>query len=129
MFGDGHAHVKMKAKPDALARMDSHLNYVLRLCQPEADFSRAIDCIKKLDRLHQTHPEEREEMMLESELDALSDLAVTTSFIQSLARTVRLPTPNPNFGSGARLSQNGALSVGFCNSNGKPGAARYGRRL
>jgi hypothetical protein len=98
VFDDGHARVKMKAKPDALARMDSYLNYVLRLCQPETDFSRAIYCIKKLDRLRQTHPEEREEMMLESEFDALSDLAVTTSFIQSLARTVRLPTPNPKVG-------------------------------
>lgn len=89
---DGNARVKMKAKPDSLAGMDTQLSFMLRPCQPETDFNRAIDLIKKVDQLQQSHRAESEEME-ESEYDAFAELAVSTSFIQSLARSVALPTP------------------------------------
>lgn len=97
VYDNGHARVKMKGKPDSLKTMDSQANYMLYLCQPETDFCRAADWIRKLDHLHQKKPEERDSMA-ESEIDSFNDLAVAADFIQSLARSVRLPSVNPKQG-------------------------------
>lgn len=90
-YDDDNPRARMKGKPDTLARMDSQLNFMLRLCQPETDHSRAFDLVKKVDRLHQSNSDESDGMK-GPEFEAFADLAVTTSFIQCLARSVRFPT-------------------------------------
>ena len=89
LYDDGQARVRIKSKPDSLAPVDSPVNLMLRLCQPETDFSRAVDLIKKLGQ-SPSGELENEERLLES----FGDFAVTVNFIQSLARSVQLPSLN-----------------------------------
>lgn len=89
LYDDGQARVRIKSKPDSLAPMDSPVNLMLRLCQPETDFSRAVDLIKKLGQSRSGELEGEENL-----LESFGDLAVTVNFIQSLARSVQLPSLN-----------------------------------
>ncbi|OTA65726.1 hypothetical protein K449DRAFT_403217 [Hypoxylon sp. EC38] len=81
----------MKGNPDLLTRENPQLHYLLRLCQTETDAAKAIHWVQKLDRLHNSHPSEREALE-EREADSLCDLAIIVSFIQSLSLTIKLPT-------------------------------------
>lgn len=83
--------MRIKSKLDLLTKIDSRGNYILRLCQPETEFSRAIGLIRQLDhRRLRTEGEDLEEC----ELDAFGGLAVTINFIHSLAQPVQLPSVN-----------------------------------
>ncbi|RHZ43625.1 uncharacterized protein CDV56_100351 [Aspergillus thermomutatus] len=97
VYDEGTARVTMKIKPDVLTRENPQLHYVLRLCQTQMGVTWAVEWIKKLDDLHQSQPTEREHMG-ERELDAFGDLAVTTSFVQSLSISLPLPPINPRKG-------------------------------
>ncbi|KAE8376046.1 hypothetical protein BDV26DRAFT_266480 [Aspergillus bertholletiae] len=97
VYDNGTARVTMKTKPDTLTRTDPQLHYILRLCQTDTTVSRAVEWVRKLDDLHQTHPAEREKMG-ESGFDAFGDLAVTTNFVQCLSTSLPMPPMNPKKG-------------------------------
>lgn len=97
VYDDDCARVTMKIKPDVLTRKNPQLHYVLRLCQSPKDVASVVDWIKKLDCFHQTHATETTRM-LERELDAFGDIAVTTAFIQNLMNSLPLPPINPRKG-------------------------------
>ncbi|TVY18075.1 hypothetical protein LARI1_G003499 [Lachnellula arida] len=86
----GVARVSMKGKPELLTIENPRLHYMLRLCEPGVDASKAITWIKNLDDLHRSHPREREEME-ESEFEYFGDLAVIVGFVQSLSSSLALP--------------------------------------
>jgi hypothetical protein len=90
VYDNGNARVTMKGDPELLMRENPQLLYMLRLCQPETTAAKAIDWIKKLDDLHRAHPLERE-AMAEREADALSDMAIIVSFVQSLSPVISMP--------------------------------------
>jgi hypothetical protein len=92
VYDNGIPRVNMKVKPETLTRDNPRLHYMLRLCQAETDASKAVDWIQKLDDLYQAHPSERDEME-EREFECFGDLAVITSFIQSLSVSLPLPSP------------------------------------
>ena len=54
----------MKGNAEDLTRADPQLHYMLRLCQSETNASKAVDWIKNLSELHETHPMEREKLHL-----------------------------------------------------------------
>ncbi|OAA44734.1 ipa protein [Cordyceps fumosorosea ARSEF 2679] len=90
MYDDvGNARVTMRGNPD-LTRNNPQLEYMLRLCQPETNASRAIDWMKKLSDLHRAHPLEREKIV-EREFDSLHDLAVVIGFTMDLSGVVSMP--------------------------------------
>lgn len=93
VYDNGMARVVLKGDPEVLTRRDPQLSYMLRLCAAETDASRAVTWIKKIDDLHQSHPTERDNME-EHELESFSDLAVITSFVQSLSTLLPLPQIN-----------------------------------
>lgn len=97
VYDDDCARVTMKIKPDVLTRKNPQLRYVLRLCQSPMDVASVVDWIKKLDCFHQTHATETTRM-LERELDAFGDLAVTMGFIQNLMTSLPLPPINTKTG-------------------------------
>ncbi|KAF5857574.1 hypothetical protein ETB97_005641 [Aspergillus alliaceus] len=43
VYDDGFALVTMKIKPDTFTRTDPQLHYILRLCQPDMNVSRAVE--------------------------------------------------------------------------------------
>ncbi len=88
---NGNARVTIKGNPELLTREDPQLHYMLRLCQPETTATKSVDWIKKLDDLHKSHPEDRENLA-EREVDALFDLAVIIAFIHSLFPTISMPS-------------------------------------
>ncbi|EFQ29397.1 hypothetical protein CGRA01v4_05158 [Colletotrichum graminicola] len=89
----GNARVTLKGNPGDLTRSDPQLHYVLRLCHPDTTASKAIEWLKKLTDLQQSHPSERERLD-ESEFESLCKLAATVAFIQDLSGTVTLPAPS-----------------------------------
>jgi hypothetical protein len=97
VYDNGIARVAMKVKPERLTIENPQLHYMLRLCQAETDVFKAIAWIKKLDDLHRSHPNERDDMD-ERELDTFGDLAVTAGFVQSLSTSLPLPPINPRKG-------------------------------
>jgi hypothetical protein len=97
VYDDDCARVTMKIKPDVLTRKNPQLHYVLRLCQSPKDVASVVDWIKKLDCFHQTYATETTRM-LEREVDAFGNLAVTTGFIQNLMNSLPLPPINPRKG-------------------------------
>ncbi|RYP46775.1 hypothetical protein DL768_007064 [Monosporascus sp. mg162] len=92
-YDNGNARVTMKGNPELLTREDPQLHYMLRLCQPETNASKAVDWIKKLDDLHKSHPGDRESLH-EPEIDALCDLAIIVGFIHSLSPAISMPSFN-----------------------------------
>ncbi|TVY90703.1 hypothetical protein LAWI1_G004706 [Lachnellula willkommii] len=90
VYDNGVARVSMKGKPELLTRENPRLHYMLRLCEPGVDASKAITWVKNLDDLHRSHPREREEME-ESEFESFGDLAVIVGFVQSLSSSLALP--------------------------------------
>ncbi|TVY39828.1 hypothetical protein LOCC1_G004953 [Lachnellula occidentalis] len=93
VYDNGIARVSMKGKPESLTRENPRLHYMLRLCEPGVDASKAITWIKQLDDLHRSHPREREAMD-ESEFESFGDLAVIVGFVQSLSSSLALPPMN-----------------------------------
>lgn len=86
----GNAKVNMKIQPEELTRVDPQLHYVLRLCQSQTNASKAVEWIKKLSDLYESHPIDRETLR-EREIDALGDLIVITAFIQDLSPVISMP--------------------------------------
>ncbi|RFU75578.1 ipa protein [Trichoderma arundinaceum] len=86
----GNAKVNMKIQPEELTRVDPQLHYVLRLCQSQTNASKAVEWIKKLSDLYESHPVDRESLQ-EREIDAFGDLIVITSFIQELSPVISMP--------------------------------------
>ncbi|RFU24060.1 hypothetical protein B7463_g12281, partial [Scytalidium lignicola] len=93
VYDDGIAHISMKIQPESLTKENPQLHYLLRLCQASTDATKAVVWIKNIDGLHQSHPSERD-TMTERELDSFGDLAVISSFIQSLSALLPLPPVN-----------------------------------
>ncbi|CAJ2502431.1 Uu.00g098250.m01.CDS01 [Anthostomella pinea] len=93
VYDNGNVRVSMKGKPESLIRDNPQLLYLLRLCQPETNASKAIDWIKKLDDHHTAHPSDREDLQ-DREVDALCDLAVIVGFIHSLSPVISMPAFN-----------------------------------
>lgn len=48
LYDESEVRVRIKARPDILAKLDSQVYYMFRLCQPETTFSSAIDWIRKV---------------------------------------------------------------------------------
>lgn len=86
----GNAKTKMKIQPQELTRADPHLHYILRLCQPHTNSSKAVEWIKRLSNLYQSHPMERE-ALAGREVDSLEYLTVITAFIQDLSPVISMP--------------------------------------
>ncbi|KAJ3535188.1 hypothetical protein NM208_g7237 [Fusarium decemcellulare] len=86
----GNARISIKGNPEELTRTDPQLHYLLRLCQPETTYSKAIDWMSKLSHLYNTHPLEREKLQA-GESGSQYDLAVIIAFIQDLSSVVSLP--------------------------------------
>ncbi|KAM0253063.1 hypothetical protein ACHAQJ_007439 [Trichoderma viride] len=86
----GNAKVNMKIQPEELTRADPQLHYILRLCQSQTNASKAVEWIKKLSDLYESHPIDRETLH-EREIDALGDLIVITAFIQDLSPVISMP--------------------------------------
>ncbi|KAK0701873.1 hypothetical protein B0T26DRAFT_660066 [Lasiosphaeria miniovina] len=84
------ARVNIKGNVEDLTRLDPQLHYMLRLCQPETTAAKAVDWIKKLSDLHNSHPEEREKLE-ERETEALGNLAIIIGFISDLSPTISMP--------------------------------------
>ncbi len=89
--GAGRARVATKCNLKKLAKADAQLYYVMRLCQADTTPQDAVDWLKKLAAYHEAHPA-AQERMVESEADALADLAVVVGFIQDLSRAVSMPS-------------------------------------
>ncbi|CCF42619.1 hypothetical protein CH063_02879 [Colletotrichum higginsianum] len=89
----GNPRVTLKGNPGDLTRSNPQLHYVLRLCHPDTTASKAVEWLKKLADLHQSHPSERENLD-ESEFESLCDLAIAIVFVQDLPRTVTMPAPS-----------------------------------
>ncbi|KAH6604786.1 ipa protein [Trichoderma cornu-damae] len=86
----GNAKVSMRIQPEELTRADPQLHYVLRLCQSQTTASKAVEWIKKLSDLYESHPVDRGKLH-EREIDALGDLIVITAFIQDLSPVISMP--------------------------------------
>lgn len=86
----GNTRVAMRDNPEKLTRADPQLHYILRLCQSQANASEAVEWLKKLSGLHESHPMEREKLG-ETEVDALYDLAVIIEFIKDFSSTISMP--------------------------------------
>lgn len=78
----------MKGTPDSLAKAGSRDNYILHLCEQQTDFSKVAGWITNLGYSSQSQATK----ISEQEIEALSDLAVTTRFIQRLAKSIPLPS-------------------------------------
>ncbi|PWY81741.1 hypothetical protein BO94DRAFT_470188 [Aspergillus sclerotioniger CBS 115572] len=91
VYDDGVPRVSPKTKPDLLSSLEPHLHYMHRLCHPETNPSKAVDWIKKMDDLHRTDRTERAKMT-KQEFDAFGDLAITTSFVQTLSASLPIPS-------------------------------------
>ncbi|CZR62047.1 uncharacterized protein PAC_11944 [Phialocephala subalpina] len=92
-YDNNVARVAMKGDLETLTKQNPQLHYMLRLCQPETDTSRAVAWVKNPDELHQAHPSARDEMQ-ERGWAIFTDLAVIVSFVQSLSVSLPLPTTN-----------------------------------
>ncbi|UKZ62368.1 uncharacterized protein TrAtP1_003618 [Trichoderma atroviride] len=86
----GNAKTKMKIQPQELTRADPHLHYILRLCQSQTNASKAVEWIKRLSNLYQSHPIERE-ALAGREVDSLEYLTAVSTFIQDLAPVISMP--------------------------------------
>ncbi len=87
----GYAKVAVKCDPEVLTRVDPQLHYMLQLCNPNINATKAVEWMKKLGDLYSAHPEERKKLS-ERESDALCDLAIVVYFIQDLAPVISMPS-------------------------------------
>ena len=92
-YDNGIARVNQKMNPNNLPPGNAQLNYLLQLCHPSTNASKAADRIKKLDDIWQSSPTERDSFG-EAELDALGNLIIIVSFIQSLSASLKTPPAN-----------------------------------
>ena len=88
-YVNGVARVNQNLDPNCLPPGNAQMNYFLQLCHPNTNASKAADSIKKLDSLWLS-PTERDSFG-EAELDALGNLIIIVSFIQSLSASLKLP--------------------------------------
>lgn len=86
----GAARVTIKGNIEDLFGVDTQLYYILRLCQPETNPTKAIEWLSKLNDLHRAHPDEQEKLA-QTETDALGDLVVIVAFIQDVTSLLSLP--------------------------------------
>lgn len=86
----GNEKTRMKIKPEKLTRSNPQLHYILRLCQSQTNTSVAVEWIKRLSSLYQSHPSEREALTAR-EFDSLEYLTVITAFIQDSSQVMALP--------------------------------------
>ncbi|KAF2969081.1 hypothetical protein GQX73_g4460 [Xylaria multiplex] len=92
-YDKGNARLVLKGKPEALAKGDQQLHFLLCLCQAEVTASKAVEWLTKLSELHSTYPEKRDDLN-SREFEALGDQAAIVGFIQSLSSTLSLPAFN-----------------------------------
>ncbi|RAK96493.1 uncharacterized protein BO80DRAFT_224788 [Aspergillus ibericus CBS 121593] len=97
VYDDGIARVTLKSKPDAVARLEERVQHMFRLCQTDLTPPKAMDWIKKLDDLQKASPIERNSMA-QPEFEAFGDLAMTTSFMQTLSASLPMPPPSQSSG-------------------------------
>ncbi|KAI1110718.1 hypothetical protein F5Y14DRAFT_465308 [Nemania sp. NC0429] len=90
VFKNGNAHIVLKDKPEVLAGPDKQLLCLFRLIQIEVTATQAVDWLTKLDEVHHSIPALRDDLC-EGEIDALGDMAIIVSFIQSLSQAIRMP--------------------------------------
>lgn len=83
----GNPRVAVKKKPEELTRTDPQL----RLCHPETTPSTAVDWVKELAELHDSHPAERVKLQ-EREIEVFSDLAVIIAFVYELSPLISMPS-------------------------------------
>ncbi|KAM0511056.1 hypothetical protein ACHAPE_010260 [Trichoderma viride] len=86
----GNAKVKLQIKPEKLTRANPQLHYILRLCQSQTNASVAVDWIKRLSSLYQSHPSEQE-ALTRREADSLEYLIIVTAFIQDSSQVIPMP--------------------------------------
>lgn len=86
----GNVRVSIKGNPENLTRSDPQLHYVLRLCQPATNASKAVDWVRKLSDLHERFPQEQEKLE-GTELEALNDMSIILAFIQDLSSVASVP--------------------------------------
>ncbi|KAK5652149.1 hypothetical protein OQA88_10791 [Cercophora sp. LCS_1] len=67
------------------------LHHMLRLCQPDTTAAKAVEWVKKLGDLHNSHPAERERFV-EREFEAFGDLAVIVAFIHEMSPVIFMPS-------------------------------------
>ncbi|KAI1207470.1 uncharacterized protein F4807DRAFT_469291 [Annulohypoxylon truncatum] len=91
------SRLAMKGDPERLIRENPQLYYLLHLCQPETNVKKAVGWLQKMDQLHKSHPQEREDLQ-EREADSLCDLAIITGFTQSLSASFPMPSFSRNKG-------------------------------
>jgi hypothetical protein len=84
------ARITFKGNIEGLFGVDTQLYYILRLCQPDTNPTKAIEWISKLSDLYRTHPDEQEKLE-ETEINTLGDLAVIVAFIQDITSSIPLP--------------------------------------
>ncbi|KAL2138856.1 hypothetical protein VTI28DRAFT_6094 [Corynascus sepedonium] len=77
----GNARVSMKCSPKKLAKADTNLYHMMRLCQAETTSQNTVNWLKKLAEFNESHPTTHERVE-KREADALNDLAVVVGFIQ-----------------------------------------------
>ena len=87
----GDARVVVKGNPEDLMREDPQLHYMLRLCQPETTAAKAVDWVKKLSDLHNSHPSELERLT-EREYAGFGNLAVIVAFIHEMSPVISMPS-------------------------------------
>ncbi|KAL7914656.1 hypothetical protein GGI35DRAFT_488720 [Trichoderma velutinum] len=87
----GNPRVVMKVKPEELTGGNSHLQYMLRLCQSQTHASQAVQWIDKLDDLYKSHPSDWKPLQ-EREMDALAELILVVAFIQELSIVLSIPS-------------------------------------
>lgn len=68
----------------------NQLHYMVRLCQPETTPPSAVNWLKQLAGLQDTHPEQRERLK-EREIDALANLASIIAFIYDISPVISMP--------------------------------------
>lgn len=90
-YDNGNARIALKAIPETLATKNAQLYYLLRLCRPDTTAVKAVEWIKKLDEFHNAHPDAVEDLAY-GQADALAELIIIASFIQSLSGILPIPT-------------------------------------
>lgn len=90
VYDKGNARVSMDIKPEELTSADPQLHCLLRLCQSDTNFTKAVEWMDKLGKLQIAHLVERERLE-GREFEALCDHAVIVVFMQDLAPGISMP--------------------------------------
>jgi hypothetical protein len=93
---DGALRISMKCTPESLTVDNPQLHYMLRLCQDDKLVRISLVASEARD-LYRSHPLEINKMV-EREFDALGELAVIVTFIQSLSSVAQIPEVRSRMG-------------------------------